>query len=496
MPAGRLLARNATINLIGQGIPLFVAFFSIPPLMRGLGIDRFGVLTLTWMVIGYFSLFDLGLSRATTKFVAEMLGKGETEALPPLVWTSFVVHLVLGLGACLVLSLLTPFLVETALKIPATMRYEAKGIFFILSGALPVVLASTVLRGVVEAGQRFDLINMVQIPAGAAMFLLPLAGMYLGFGLAGIVSLLIAARIGTAIAFALLCRNIFPSLRNGFSFDARLIRPLFSFGSWLTISNVVGPLLLYLDRFMIGSIISVAAVTYYTAPYEIIIRLMVFPTSLVMVLFPAFSSLGTTSRDTVIRLYTRSMKYLVLLMGPLVLTMILFAETLLRLWLGVEFAQKSTLVLQILAFGMLLTPAQISVSLIHGLGRPDITAKFYLVELVLYIPIVWFLAARMGIAGAALAWTMRAALDTVLVIYASGRICSIRFRDFADQGVFRGILVLAALACVFLATWISALAVVTQAIVATIGILAFCFVSWNYILDTRDREILSFGRIK
>ena len=33
----------------------------------------FGVLSLVWMFIGYFSLFDLGLGRATTKLVAEKI---------------------------------------------------------------------------------------------------------------------------------------------------------------------------------------------------------------------------------------------------------------------------------------------------------------------------------------------------------------------------------------------------------------------------------------
>jgi len=66
-------------NLVGQGVPLILAVFTIPPLIKGLGIDRFGVLTLAWMVIGYFSLFDFGIGRALTKVVAEKLGGGQAE---------------------------------------------------------------------------------------------------------------------------------------------------------------------------------------------------------------------------------------------------------------------------------------------------------------------------------------------------------------------------------------------------------------------------------
>ena len=74
--SGTRLARNSALNLLGLCSPLLVAIVAIPILIRGLGTDRFGVLTLVWVVIGYSSLFDLGLSRALTKIVAEKLGAG------------------------------------------------------------------------------------------------------------------------------------------------------------------------------------------------------------------------------------------------------------------------------------------------------------------------------------------------------------------------------------------------------------------------------------
>lgn len=45
LTSGRLLARNAVWNLLGNGAPMIVAVVCIPILLRGLGKDRFGVLT-------------------------------------------------------------------------------------------------------------------------------------------------------------------------------------------------------------------------------------------------------------------------------------------------------------------------------------------------------------------------------------------------------------------------------------------------------------------
>ena len=82
LTSGRLLAKNTVWNLVGGGAPMIVAVFCIPILIRGLGTSRFGVLTLAWALIGYASLFDLGLGRALTQMVAKKLGAGEDREFP------------------------------------------------------------------------------------------------------------------------------------------------------------------------------------------------------------------------------------------------------------------------------------------------------------------------------------------------------------------------------------------------------------------------------
>ncbi|MEJ2286160.1 MAG: hypothetical protein P8X85_21500, partial [Desulfobacterales bacterium] len=84
----RRLARNVIWNLLGLGLPPLIGVAAIPPILQGLGIYRFGILTITWAVLGYFSVFDLGIGRALTKLVAEKLGRGETLKMPALIWTA------------------------------------------------------------------------------------------------------------------------------------------------------------------------------------------------------------------------------------------------------------------------------------------------------------------------------------------------------------------------------------------------------------------------
>ena len=71
---GGLLAKNTVFSLIGYAIPILVAIFSIPTLINALGVDGFGILSIAWMITGYFSLLDFGVGRALTKLISEKLG--------------------------------------------------------------------------------------------------------------------------------------------------------------------------------------------------------------------------------------------------------------------------------------------------------------------------------------------------------------------------------------------------------------------------------------
>ena len=95
--SGKILAHNTILNFIGQVIPLIVGVITIPFIIRGLGIERFGLLSLAWVVLGYFTILDLGLGRATIKFVAEALGKGEKDEISRIVWTAVTIQVILGI---------------------------------------------------------------------------------------------------------------------------------------------------------------------------------------------------------------------------------------------------------------------------------------------------------------------------------------------------------------------------------------------------------------
>jgi len=174
--------------------------------------------------------------------------------------------------------------------------------------------------------------------------------------------------------------------------------------------------MVYFDRFFIGAMISMASVAYFVTPYELITKFGLISGALVSVLFPAFSTTMVQDRDRTALLFGRGINYTLLMLFPLILIIVTIAHEGMTLWLGTQFADNSTFVLQWLAVGVFINSiARISSALIQGAGRPDVTAKIHLVELPFYILTLWWLLGAYGIKGAAIAWVVRVGIDTLML---------------------------------------------------------------------------------
>lgn len=490
--SGKLLVRNWVLNLLGWIAPLGVALVAIPYVVHGLGAERFGVLSIASGLLGYFGIFDLGLGRATTKFVAEFLARGDVDKLHRIVWTSVWCQLLFGIVGTGLTVAFIPLVIDRFLKIPPGLIAETGASLFILSTSLCVVLIGNALRGVLEAGQLFNVVNYVKVPVNTSMFLLPAAGVFFKLTLPQIVWLLVGARGAATLAYLAACLWFFPALRGGYFPDRKWLRPLFVYGGWVTISNFVTPLLSYIDRLFIGSFVSLGAVGYYSAPYEAINRAWVVPGTLAATLFPAFTNLDTGgSRERLEELCARSLKSLLLVSAPAMLLLALFAEPALHWWLGADFATQSATTLQILALGMLINSiALVPSSLLQGIGRPDLTGMFSVVEFLFQVGACWVLVRRFGIAGAALAWTLKASLDALLTFAAVFWLNSVSSRSLLQNGLRRTLLAVCGLAVSLIVLWQVDGPFLLQFLVAAILVFAFALISWSHVLDSRDRNLL------
>jgi O-antigen/teichoic acid export membrane protein len=410
------LLKHTAYNLIGLGAPLLVAVFSIPPLIDTLGAARFGLLTLVWAVVSYFGLFDLGLGRALTQQLSAAWARHDERLAGRLAGTGLLLMATVGALAGVAVALLASWGVDRLQAVPD--RDETVRAVYAMALAMPAIVLTTGLRGVLEARAAFGIVNLIRLPMGLFTFLGPLAVVFLlGPRLDLVAYALCAGRIVACLIHARFAFTQFPAAARLQS-DWSLVRHLLASGGWLSVSNIISPLMGYADRFIIGLLVSTAAVAYYVTPQELVTKLWIIPGALTSVLFPAFAAHAVASTASGRALFNRALGLTYSVVLPIAASVALFARELLTLWLGADLALHSGTALQIFAVGMFINClATIPYTLLQGSGKARTTALIHLLQLPAFLGALWFLTARHGLEGALFAWMLRTLVDTALMFH-------------------------------------------------------------------------------
>jgi O-antigen/teichoic acid export membrane protein len=194
------------------------------------------------------------------------------------------------------------------------------------------------------------------------------------------------------------------------------IQSLYSFGIWVTISGIVGPLMVYGDRFFVSVAVGASLLPLYAIPQEGLQRLLLIPGSFCSALLPRLASESALEKRS---LYAKSFKHVAIIMFGVCLGSALLAYPFLAIWINPDFASQSLVIVCILVIGIWINSmALVPFTFLHANGVTKLTAIFHLIELALYILVLYYFVQIWGLVGAALAWVLRITLDLVLLQWA------------------------------------------------------------------------------
>jgi O-antigen/teichoic acid export membrane protein len=419
------LFRPAAWSLLGNLLPMIAAVAAVPFLMHQLGQERLGVLTLIWVVIGYFSFLDMGLGRAVTVAVASWRHQPERETAElHVLGTASVLLLATGsLAAILLVFSITAW--GLPVKLSSTIfALEVELALVWMVPSLPLLLLSSVLRGHLEGVGAFRALNLVRIPTGILLMVGPCVTSVFSPDLVFASFIICAVRLLQVLALMWLVAGEMQRSVTGLALQllrsARFgwLKRLLVFGGWATVSNVVGPVIVYVDRFVIGMVMAATAVTAYAVPFDVVSRLPLLIAAFCSVLLPELarlsrgSGLKPGSAHAVHRLVNRSSWLSVWVVIAIVGVAYLATPLALRLWLGSSFAAQSSELTRILlvAFGIN-AMAQIPFTALQAAGRVRPVALLHLAELLPYAAVLYVSVSAFGLVGAAYVCLARSVID-------------------------------------------------------------------------------------
>lgn len=476
---------NTAWNLAGLGLPILAAILAMPLLISSLGDARFGILALGWMVTGYFALFDFGVGRATTRSMAALRSAKSAGAHAAVFWNSVYVHAALALLGGLIFAATVPWLVDTAFSIPSALREEARSAFYWLAFSVPALIMASALRGPLEAEQRFDLVNAVKMPSSALNYLAPLLALYFTHRIDAVIAVIALSRWLATLAYGVLCWRAVRLQPGHLTARRGTMISLIKDGGWLTVTSIAVPVIMVLDRGLIARLASLESVTYYVVPYEVATKMWILSASLLGAAYPLMSA---CRGEELRRLCDQSLRWLLLTATPATLLVIVFAHDLLYLWVGPQIATHGAPVMQWLALGVWINVlAQVPQTALQATGQAKIVGSIQLLELPLYAALAWWLILQYGITGAAVAWSVRAAVEGLALSFAF-RCVETHSCSWPGTSILRLVLLAGAIIGSWLIAGTTPLAIRCALALLLVGGLGIW--QWRYLLTAGEREKL------
>lgn len=396
------------------------AFLCIPKLIIQLGDARFGILSLIWVVVSYFNMFDLGLGRSLTLAISSSKNKGNE--LSSIAKTGTIALVSLGVIGSLFLAILA-FFGMPFIKF-VTDPLEAKRAAILMAAAMPAIVLTSGFRGILEAFHEFKIINLIRVPMGIWTFVGPLLVInYWENDLILVTAVLVGGRYVACLMYAYFVSLLISEYKikaKPAIASIKIAKSLLQIGGWMTLSNLISALMGYMDRFLIGGFLSASAIAYYSTSQELVTKLWIIPASITLVLLPTFSGkiFSTSSKKEIQFFFNKSINMIILVIFPIALSVGIFSEEILRFWINQNFAEHSTFIMQIFIVGVIINSiAQVPFTLIQSAGHSKLIAIIYMIQFPFFIVILYACTKIYGIEGASFAWLFRIIVDAIMMFY-------------------------------------------------------------------------------
>lgn len=491
------VVRGSVWVLGGQGLTIAAALLATPFVIRMLGAEQYGVLALCNVLFNYIAFADMGMGLASTRFGADAHARNDNRSEILAIWTSLVIACVPALVITLSLSLGAPVIVERVLRLPSYLH----GVAIIAFRLTALGFFARAVAGVLNTPQlvrlRMDLVTYITTGTSVTQILLIPIVVLLGGGLIGAVTVIAGMSILGAILHTTVSSRLLPGMLRPV-FSRELLNPILRFGAAMVTSGLAAVVLAHGEKLLLTRYASVTALAHYTVALTLASMVTLAPAAMGQSLLVAFSQIqAEPGRKALSELYRRALSGTQLWIVPVAVVLGVLAKPFFTLWAGPEFGRESTVPFYILAGGLIMNAlAFVPYVLLMALDRTRVIARIHLAELVPFIAIATLLTHRYGAIGAALAWSLRVAVDALLFFLAARRITGFSWAPLPENRSAYLVALSVLLAPVLLVTWLWETPVIRLS-VTLIALAGYSTLILRRVLTTEEqtsmRRLLPFG---
>lgn len=433
----RRALRNVVSNYASVSVTGLVGLILTPLLFHFLHPINYAVLAFAISLEMLLETVDLGLSSALIRFVSALAARGLFDDLRRLSSSIFFTLAVLGIAmaglACLISGLAATFF-----HVHDSGGVHGDLVIALVSLSLLFQLPGAALRGYLRGCEDFHLDNAVEITTQILRAVATIALLETGYGLVAVAAIFPSISLFRLLALAVISRHgSIPFRPRVAEFSLASLKKIRGFAALCFVEDVVTPLFSQSDTFLTAKFLSLPLLAILSVARRIPSVVQRLAEASLTVGYPMVSSAAAREDRQALRKFALlSARNTLALTVPFCTALYVWAEPILRIWVGPEVLSGVSVFRTLLAFAIFASLKESPLAMLYGMGRIGFSAALYLgmlVGVVLLGPIVCLKGSLIGFV---LLYAGIQGLGTILLIGRTLRIASVPAGWWAKKTFF------------------------------------------------------------
>jgi len=428
---------NIASNYLRFLVGMVVVFFLTPYIVSQIGVDLFGLWSLIFAVVGLFGLLDLGFATAAVKYVAEFTTSGDTASRNQVLATLLVIYSALGL---ICLALVALFSGEAArwFDLTESQRTGFTTALWLLGSAVAIGFPLSLFKAILVGGGRMSLVNAVELVTTLVNAALVVVLLQAGYGLLGLAASTAATMLLTPLVLLVFAYRLTPDLSlSAAHFRRERVRELGGYSFFFFIANIAVLVILRIDPVVIKAFLPLSAVALYAVAAKVSEYTYLLNKQFSNALMPLVSqSKGAGDQAAIRRVLIDGTRFLMAIAVPFIALLYFYADAILVLWMGHEFADAAPL-LRILLIAVFFTGVQLNAANVLGMtGHHRFVAMAMGGSALINLALSILLIQHLGLTGVAIATLVAAfVVETLVIVPRACAVHGVTLARFLSQAV-------------------------------------------------------------
>src|SRR5581483_6406466 len=364
------IIKNVGSSWFSLGFNILVGTFLSPFILHRLADAAYGIWVLLFSVTGYYGLFDLGIRSSVVRYVSRFTAINDRQSLSKLVNTSLFSYTVIG-GVTMAFTLAGMSYVNSWFRIPPEFARTSQVLFLMVGTSVALGFPLGVYSGILEGLQRFYLLNLTNVGSTLLRAVFIVVALNYGYGLLMVAAITVILPLLVSILRAAIVVRILP-LNFGWRYvDRASLREMAGYSGTTFLIMISFKLRFKTDELVIGTLLSSAAITYFSIADRLLDYASEVVSSLAQIFVPMSSqsdAVGDTARLQ--KIFIAGNRACAMIIFPIAAILVILGKSVIAVWVGEKYVPMSYPVMLVLLFPMTASLAQgASSRILFGMAR-------------------------------------------------------------------------------------------------------------------------------